>query len=225
MNNEYKIQVSIHWIMSVVGGFLGGYTIFNRNVLFGAAQTSNMIYMTVRLLEGNFKDALFRFLLWGAFVGGLVAVVFCKKYLQNSLKIICILVEMIVVIAAGFLGSGANAYLAVCPIAFVMALQWNVFPSVGEYVSSTVFSTNNLRQTVMSLTEYWLGKEKAKLEKFRFFAGTLISYHIGVAGSWILTRSMGLKSMWVCVLPLLAAAFLEFALRMSRENVCSYAVQ
>jgi uncharacterized membrane protein YoaK (UPF0700 family) len=225
MKNEYKIQLGIHRVMSLVGGFIGAYTIFNRDVLFGAAQTSNMIYMTVRILDGNFKDVLFRFLLWSAYVIGLAAFVFGKKYLQNNLKILCIFFEMIVVIASGFLSKNVNQYIAVCPIAIAMALQWNVFPGVGEYVSSTVFSTNNLRQTVISLTEFFVEKDQAKLAKFKFFGGTLIFYHIGVAASWILTSALGLKSMWFCVLPLLAAATLELVPRISQEKACSCAAQ
>jgi uncharacterized membrane protein YoaK (UPF0700 family) len=78
------------------------------------------------------------------------------------------------------------SFVYLLPLFFMMSTQWSVFHGIGEYNSSTIFSTNNLRQMTISLTEYYLdGKtDEKKLHRGKFFANSLLWYHIGVAYSY-----------------------------------------
>src|SRR5699024_11733141 len=59
-----------------------------------------------------------------------------------------------------------------------LAFQWCIFKGAMGYTSSTIFSTNNIKQTVVSLTEYFLIQDttikQEKLKKGCFFGGTLL---------------------------------------------------
>ena len=50
----------LHHNMALVGGFLGGYAILLRSDFLGNAQTSNLIFIVMQFLDGNFFDMMFR---------------------------------------------------------------------------------------------------------------------------------------------------------------------
>ncbi len=213
MKREMRIRIAVHWMMSSVGGFIGAYTIFNRGTLFGAAQTSNMLYMTVKIFTGDTWEVFFRFLIWFVYAGGIAATVICREFFAKRIRMLSIFIDIAAIAAVGLMPVHMNNYIAVCPIAFAMMFQWDAFPGVGEYASATVFSTNNFRQTVSSLTKCWLKKDRAQLQKFRFYTGTLFFFHVGAAASYFLTEGLGLKSLWICAVPLFASLFLETQLQ------------
>lgn len=57
---EDQAERWLHYIMSLTGGFLGGYAILNRSGLLGAAQTSNMINTVLNLAGGSFSGLAIR---------------------------------------------------------------------------------------------------------------------------------------------------------------------
>ena len=76
------------------------------------------------------------------------------------------------------------------------------------YASSTIFSTNNLRQFISSLSNYFADRNKKHLEKAWVYGFTLFFYHIGVALCWYFTKIFGIFSVWLNFLPLLLALVL-----------------
>ena len=86
-------------------------------------------------------------------------------------------------------------------------------------ISSTIFSTNNLKQFTMASAELVLNRNKSHLPKAKFYGKTLLSFHSGVAVSYLLWLSFGLHTSWLCLLPLAAAFALELsACRESNES-------
>ena len=57
---EDQAERWLHYVMSLTGGFLGGYAILNRSGLLGAAQTSNMINTVLNLAGGSFSGLAIR---------------------------------------------------------------------------------------------------------------------------------------------------------------------
>lgn len=102
---------------------------------------------------------------------------------------------------------------ALYPVFFVTAFQWCVFQGAKGYTSSTIFSTNNLKQTVFSITEYFIYRKeenvrKQKAEKAVVFGGMLFSFHIGVGFGYLMWLQYGIHSVWFGSIPLLAGAVL-----------------
>ena len=88
-----------------------------------------------------------------------------------------------------------------------------MFKGANGYVSSTIFSTNNLKQTVLSAAEYLLYKDEEEIRKEKgrkaaFFGGTLLSFHLGVGFGYLIWLQYGLHSVWFGSVPLLAGAAL-----------------
>ena len=113
----------------------------------------------------------------------------------------------------GLITAEVNPFVALYPVFFATAFQWCAFTGAKGYVSATIFSTNNLKQTVTSFADYLLsGKEEAgrekKLEKALFYGGTLLYFHVGVAAGYGASLLWGTRSIWLCALPLLGTAAL-----------------
>lgn len=103
---------------------------------------------------------------------------------------------------------GINDFVVLCPVFFATAFQWYSFKGADGYASSSIFSTNNLRQFVTSFFEYLCDKEDSYLNKAKYYGGVLLYYHIGVAVSYISYVVMDARGILICLLPLAGALLL-----------------
>ena len=211
MENERKYGVQIHHMMALCGGFLGVYAIINRMGVFGSAQTANLIELVCDLLGRDPMEISLRVLALAFYVAAMVVFVILEKKTRWNLEYGAILVDLAAVAAVGAIPDTVNPFVALYPIFFATAFQWCVFKGAKGYVSATIFSTNNLKMTVTSFAEYLIskkgetGRHKA-LEKALFYGGTLLYFHVGVAAGYGAGLLWGTRSVWLCVLPLAAAA-------------------
>ena len=83
MESNKSLEKNIHYIMSVVGGFLGAYALLNRCETFGSSQTSNMIYLVMNILGRNREDVLFRIIAVFIYMGAISLTVIVPKYYKN----------------------------------------------------------------------------------------------------------------------------------------------
>lgn len=216
MENERKYGVQIHHMMALCGGFLGVYAIINRMGVFGSAQTANLIELVCDLLGRDPMEISLRVLALAFYVAAMVVFVILEKKTRWNLEYGAILVDLAAVAAVGAIPDTVNPFVALYPIFFATAFQWCVFKGAKGYVSATIFSTNNLKQTVTAFTDYLLtGRDEAgraeKGQKAAFFGGTLLSFHAGVAAGYGCWLMWGVHSIWVCVLPLAVGAVLVTA--------------
>ena len=184
----------IHHSMAITGVYLGVYALLCRDDFFGNALTSNMIYIVTSLFGQNLMD---------------VTIVLSKKY-HKKLYPYSLAVTGLAIIILGFLPERMNAVVGLYPIFFAMAFQWNSFPGAYGYNASCIFSTNNCRQIANALTEYSITHEKKLLKKAWFFFGTVLCFHLGVAFSWLTHYFIGIRSVWLCVIPLAVSAVLIY---------------
>lgn len=204
MKNQVSFQTALHHLMALSGGFMGGYALFSRADVFGSSQTANMIMLVSAILGRSPSDVLLR-------VGALLCYVFgvalsewlLHRTRLHNLHILSILLDIAALIVLGMTTEAIHPVLALYPFFFVTAFQWCSFGSINGYSSSTIFSTNNLRQTVAAFTNYCCTKNRKQLEKSLFFGGTLLFYHCGAALSWFAYHYFGAVGAWIGILPLL----------------------
>lgn len=60
MNEKERLELYLHYSLSLTGGFMGAYALINRSEIFGSAQTSNLIHSVIDLLGGNWESILLR---------------------------------------------------------------------------------------------------------------------------------------------------------------------
>lgn len=206
---QVSYGLPIHFLMAFCGGFFGSYAVFNRMSVFGNAQTANLIELIGAVLGHDFPDALLRLGAFLVFVSALVLSVPLERQLHRKAKYLTLAVEAAIATAISFFPEDMNPIAAVYPIFFSAALQWSIFPGAEDFVAANVFSTNNIKQTFTSLTEYVLERKsnperaREKLKKAICFGGTLLSFHCGVISGFLGSRWLGIKSSLLCLIPLM----------------------
>lgn len=206
---QVSYGLPIHFLMAFCGGFFGSYAVFNRMSVFGNAQTANLIELIGAVLGHDFPDALLRLGAFLVFVSALVLSVPLERQLHRKAKYLTLAVEAAIATAISFFPEDMNPIAAVYPIFFSAALQWSIFPGAEDFVAANVFSTNNIKQTFTSLTEYVLERKsnperaREKLKKAICFGGTLLSFHCGVISGFLGSRWLGIKGSLLCLIPLM----------------------
>lgn len=155
-------------------------------------------------------DVLIRIAAVLLYVAGCASTIVLSKKYHKKLYPYSLAVTGLAIIILGFLPEHMNAVVGLYPIFFAMAFQWNSFPGAYGYNASCIFSTNNCRQIANALTEYSITHEKKLLKKAWFFSGTVLCFHLGVAFSWLTHYFIGIRSVWLCVIPLAVSAVLIY---------------
>jgi uncharacterized membrane protein YoaK (UPF0700 family) len=202
-----KKELYLHSLMCVVGGFFGGYAVLSRSAMFASAQTLNMIEIVLNLLGRDYHEFFLRVICFVLYAAGVFLGLMVMKKTSFSEQRYSILVDVIGAVVLCLIPTDTDIVVGVMPIFFMMATQWTIFHGNGKYNSSTIFSTNNLKQLTLSLGEYLLDKDAEHLDKAKFFANSILWFHIGVAVSFFACRAFDVMAS-LCVLPVAVAALL-----------------
>lgn len=202
MKKKNKKQRRIHYGMASVGGFLGGFTILSHRDLLANAQTSNLISLAISILGRNPFQVILHIGSLLLYMLGLSLTILIPRYTKWNLRLCGMAIDALCLTLLAVLPPDLEDFIALYPIFFAMAFQWNTFKGADGYISSSVFSTNNLRQFTTSLTEYFCDRDRNHLHKTSFYGGTLLFFHIGVAISYLACKNLGAISSLAGLLPL-----------------------
>jgi uncharacterized membrane protein YoaK (UPF0700 family) len=203
--NPKKKALYLHSLMCIVGGFCGGYAVLSRAGTLASAQTLNMIEIVCTLLGRDYQQFFLRLLCAVLYVAAiLIGLVVSKKNMLYAQRY-AILVDIAGMVILCLIPVDTDVILGIMPIFFMMATQWTIFHGNGKYNSSTIFSTNNLKQLTLSLGEYAMERDVAQLDKAKFFGNSLVWYHIGVGIAFLACRAFAVRAS-LCALPIALAA-------------------
>lgn len=198
----------LHALMCLTGGFAGCYSLLRCHDNFGAAQTANLIYMLGALIGGNLQQFLLRLLALACYMAGVESYVLVSHRTGWDPQKWAVLTELGCLTLIGLLPEETNLFLCLYPVFFMLAAQWSVFHGACGYSASTIFSSNNVRQLALAIGEYCCDRSAAQGEKARFFALTLLDYHLGVCAAILCYRLAGPQAIWFCMAPVLVAAYM-----------------
>ncbi|MBQ1453396.1 MAG: DUF1275 domain-containing protein [Ruminococcus sp.] len=202
MKKIVRRQMLAHYAAAMIGGFWGGYTIFNYLDIFANAQTGNLIKLVLDLCEGDLTFVWFMALSFLVYCGGNVFYVLVRRKVRLSMKIVSMICSAAAVVVIGVIALARGGVITCFPIMFVAPIQWNAFKIAGGNSSSTIFSSNNVRQAAILTTNYVLSRDKSTGGKARFYWLTLLSFHIGVALAGCTSLFAGVHSIWFCFVPI-----------------------
>lgn len=203
-----KKDIAIHFLMCFVGGFMGAYALIIHAGNYASAQTKNMIDMMIALLGGNLREFALRVLAVVVYFLGIALYVIVKNKTALNPQRYALAVEAVTAVGVCFIPDFVKPVVAILPIFFMMSTQWSAFHGTYGYTSSTIFSTNNLKQASSGLMEYLCNGERAQLEKAKYFGSTILSFHIGVAAAYFACMLLHRFSAVLCLVPIGAAAYL-----------------
>lgn len=200
------MEKKLYYTMAFTGGFMGAYAILNRCDVFGNAQTANMIYIALNIVGRNAMAVIYRLGGMLLYVSGIVITVMWPKISKISVHYVAVAVDAAAIIILGLMPEHMNNVIALYPIFLAASIQWNSFCRIENYNCSTVFSTNNLRQFTSAATEYICSRESKYAQKAKFYGGLIICYHLGVVFSYMTFKSLGIKSIWAAMIPVIIAS-------------------
>ena len=203
-----RIETAVHLNMSMIGGFMGGFAMWNFCDLFGNAQTANMITIISDIVGHDFFAVFLRVMGLLIYFAGIAMSVIIPRYTKLNVKLLSLVINVVVMVLLAVMPSDLELIVYLYPIFFAMSFQWTAFSGAQGFASSTIFSTNNLRQFSSSLVEWICYNDRTKLKKTKFYGLTLLNYHIGVAIACTASLFIGTKGSLVGLIPLVPAVVL-----------------
>lgn len=180
VENAKTINNMIHPAMAFCGGIGGAYALAVRGGFFGAAETTNLIELVMDGVDGNVGDFLLRLLVLATYIVATAIAYLVGVHAKSRQRVVCLVVELVCVGVSALIPADANPLAALLPVFFMSAFQWVTFTDAEHYGSSTIFSTNNLKQAVISSVEYFRKHEDTQRARAFFFWRTLVVFHAGV---------------------------------------------
>ena len=211
-NNSYYLMCErkeIYHVLIVVAGFFGAYTFLLRGNVFCNAQTGNVVLMGMALGAGKWKEALYYLIpifayTLGAFVSELLPNP-VKHHLPVRWDTLLIAIEMLAVLALGFVPLSAPVQIAQVTINFVASMQYNTFRQAEGVPMATTFATNHIRQLGIGLAKeisHFRLQDKAHRKKLREHFAMLIFFLAGAVIGTFLCNLLDEKAIWATLLPL-----------------------
>lgn len=172
-------QLAFCLLLTVIGGFFDSYTYVNCGGIFANAQTGNLIFVGVDIIEGKLSDVIHYLVPIISFVlGVLVSKIIENKYKQLSIfkHIYMLLVTQSLALLFIFLKHSIFGIdIRPIVISFICAIQYDGFRKVNNLVFASVFCTGNLRSMTEHLYKYvFLKKKESKYPLFIYLIVILV---------------------------------------------------
>lgn len=190
----------VYWLLILVAGWFGAFTFVLRGGVFCNAQTANVVLLAIALGSGNWIRALHLLIPIGAYFAG----AFVSEYMGKTLKRLHLIrwdtlligIEVLVVIALGFLP--ASVPDSVCQVAlnFICSMQFNTFRQVKGIPASTTFVTNHIRAVGSSAAKYLRTRNPDEAEQLKVHGILILFFLVGAVISTVFCHLISYYSIW-----------------------------
>ena len=165
----------------------------------------NLIEMVLNFTEMNLTDAFLRLAIFILYGLAIIAAFLIGEHFASVKSYIALAVEAVCIWIAGIIPTSVNPLIALFPVFILNAYQWQAFTTPEGYNSSTIFSTNNYKQTLLAWTRYHMTHDLAQKKRALLFTNTLILFHLGVLVGYFAVEYLGAHGIWVAFVPLVTA--------------------
>lgn len=200
-----------HPAMSFCGGVGGAYALSVRGGFFGAAETTNLIELVIDGVDGNLGEFALRFAVLATYILATAIAYLVGVRAKERQRVVCLVVELACVAASAAIPTTVDPLAALLPTFFMSAFQWVTFTDAEHYGSSTIFSTNNLKQAVISTVEVVRTGDANHRARAAFFWRTLAVFHVGVLVGYLGVLAWGAPAILLAAPVMLAVLAAELA--------------
>ena len=188
-------------LLALVGGFLDAYTYLSRDGVFANAQTGNMVLLGIRLSEGRFLDALHYVFPILAFAAGVLLAEWIQSAYKQSHSFhwrqLVLMLELVLLVAIGFVPDGAlNPYVNIA-VSFVCAMQVESFRTMHNLSYASTMCTGNLRSGTELLFHYIKSRERRSLINSVKYYGIIVIFILGAAIGMLSTNAFAERAIWI----------------------------
>lgn len=172
-------------LLAVAGGFLDAYTYLCRGGVFANAQTGNMVLLAVRASEGRWQEAAAYLAPILAFALGVLVAEGVRTCQHGQGRFhwrhTVLAVEIIALVAASLVPTGAWDGVVNVTVSFVCALQVEAFRKVQGYPFASTMCTGNLRSGTDALYHGAMAHDRTLLRRGACYFGVIACFLAGAA--------------------------------------------
>lgn len=185
-------------IMTFCGGFLDAFTYIQCGHTLAAAQTGNIVFLAAALVNHNVIGIIDR---CGAIILYIIGIIVAITF-QANIKYWRIFCLFPILIIGGFVGAMPEdfpTYLSVGLVSFGLALLNTAFSKIEGLGYSSVFTTGNIKKSVVFGTEYLCHHRQQDLKIAINYFIVVLAFTLGAISSAIIQPFFRMKTIWVAV--------------------------
>ena len=203
--------------MTFCGGFLDAFTYIQCGHTLAAAQTGNIVFLAAALVNHNVIGIIDR---CGAIILYVLGIIFAITF-QAHIKYWRIFCLFPILIIGGFVGAMPEnfpTYLSVGLVSFGLALLNTAFSKIKGLGYSSVFTTGNIKKSVVFGTEYIYHHRQQDLKIAVNYFIFVLAFTLGAISSAIIQPFFQMKTIWVAVAIILLTDIFYYYQKVHESN-------
>lgn len=198
-------------IITIVGGYMNGYTYITRHNILSNMHTANMSKLGINIALCQWQDALSYFIpivacILGATFSALVRALIIRYKFRGDWRKLALVLEAIALFFIGLLPTSFPDIIVTNLVSFFMGYQLCLFRDCLGIAFNTTICTGNIRNVGQLLYNASVEKSKDSIRKLIIFTCLTFSFAVGAIPGTLISIAISTKAVWVCSFILLSQA-------------------
>ena len=204
-------------VMTFCGGFLDAFTYIQCGHTLAAAQTGNIVFLAAALVNHNVIGIIDRCDAIILYVLGIIVAITFQAHIKYW-RIFCLFPILIIGGFVGAMPENFPTYLSVGLVSFGLALLNTAFSKIEGLGYSSVFTTGNIKKSVVFGTEYIYHHRQQDLEIAVNYFIVVLAFTLGAISSAIIQPFSRMKTIWVAVAIILLTDIFYYYQKVHESN-------
>ena len=204
-------------VMTFCGGFLDAFTYIQCGHTLAAAQTGNIVFLAAALVNHNVIGIIDRCGAIILYVLGIIVAITFQAHIKYW-RIFCLFPILIIGGFVGAMPENFPTYLSVGLVSFGLALLNTAFSKIVGLGYSSVFTTGNIKKSVVFGTEYIYHHRQQDLKIAVNYFIVVLAFTLGAISSAIIQPFSRMKTIWVAVAIILLTDIFYYYQKVHESN-------
>ena len=204
-------------VMTFCGGFLDAFTYIQCGHTLAAAQTGNIVFLAAALVNHNVIGIIDRCDAIILYVLGIIVAITFQAHIKYW-RIFCLFPILIIGGFVGAMPENFPTYLSVGLVSFGLALLNTAFSKIEGLGYSSVFTTGNIKKSVVFGTEYIYHHRQQDLKIVVNYFIVVLAFTLGAISSAIIQPFFQMKTIWVAVAIILLTDIFYYYQKVHESN-------
>lgn len=204
-------------VMTFCGGFLDAFTYIQCGHTLAAAQTGNIVFLAAALVNHNVIGIIDRCGAIILYVLGIIVAITFQAHIKYW-RIFCLFPILIIGGFVGAMPENFPTYLSVGLVSFGLALLNTAFSKIVGLGYSSVFTTGNIKKSVVFGTEYIYHHRQQDLKIAVNYFIVVLAFTLGAISSAIIQPFFQMKTIWVAVAIILLTDIFYYYQKVHESN-------
>ena len=204
-------------VMTFCGGFLDAFTYIQCGHTLAAEQTGNIVFLAAALVNHNVIGIIDRCDAIILYVLGIIVAITFQAHIKYW-RIFCLFPILIIGGFVGAMPENFPTYLSVGLVSFGLALLNTAFSKIEGLGYSSVFTTGNIKKSVVFGTEYIYHHRQQDLKIAVNYFIVVLAFTLGAISSAIIQPFFQMKTIWVAVAIILLTNIFYYYQKVHESN-------